>query len=296
MTIMSVGTHTIGTFLAAMLLAASASVSPAGETIRVAGSTTVKPILDEAASRYRKDHPDVEIIIGAGGSERGIERVGNGEVQIGMSSKAIKPEDKQRYPDLNCVTIGHDGIALIVHAANPVRRVTSQQVRDVFTGRIANWRQLGGDDSPIVLVSTNENHGTFQVFCEHFGLEGSKVGRGPLVFKAKGAPTHVSPTVRLVDGTKPVLAELLTRQNGISYVSLGAVLRLHEEGTPLQVLELDGVQPTLVTVRGGTYTLQRPLVLMTNGLPRGPVKDFLDYVVGPEGQALVQALGFIPVR
>ncbi len=279
------------------LIGTSALVCSAAP-IRIAGSSTVHPIVEQAVKVYQETHPEARFIVGAGGSSRGIQRVGDGEVELGMASRALKDKEKTKYPQLEPCQIARDGIVIIVHATNPVQQITRQQVRDIFTGKITNWRELGGDDAPINVVSTNQRHGTFGAFNEHFDLEaraeGTEGSTQYLFFKETEEPAYSSHQVQAVDGNKPVLAAVVTKPNGVSYASLGSALRVIERGVPVKMLSLDGVAPSEAAVLDGSYPVQRPLILLTNGKPEGEVKDFLGFLLGPKGQAIVEAMDCIP--
>jgi phosphate transport system substrate-binding protein len=259
--------------------------------LSIAGSSTVQPIVTRAAKQYQEQRPEVRIVVGGGGSSHGIQAVAHGDVQAGMASRALKPSERDQWPALRPTRIGLAGVALVVHASSPVRGMTSAQVRDVFTGKIANWRQLGGPDASIVLITTNERHGTFDAFCEYFDLEARPEGQQrQTFFRLKGTEESSGRGATLVDGNGPALAAVVTKPHAVSYASLGAALRVIAQGGPVKMLPLDGVTPTEQAVRDGTYRLQRPLLMITRGEPAGEVARFLAYLSGPEGQQIVREM------
>jgi phosphate transport system substrate-binding protein len=264
--------------------------------LNIAGSTTVKPIVDKAAEAYQKLHPETQFAVGAGGSGQGIKLAGSGEVQIGMSSRDLKSEEKTQYPNLNSVKIGLDGIAIVVNAANPVKQITAQQVVDVYTGKITNWKDLGGQDAPITLISVNKKHGTLDGFAENFKLEtkcdGNEAGV-PMYFKTKGTGDYSATSATTVDGNKSVLAAIVTQPNAIAFASLGAVQVLAAKGAAVKALDLDGVTATEANVVDGKYTFQRTLYVLTNGAPTGDIDSFVKFLTSNEGQAIVKSLDFI---
>lgn len=264
------------------------------QQITIAGSSTVKPVVDEAVKLYGKSHPDLKFVVGAGGSGQGIKAVAKGEVQIGMSSRDLRDAEKAESPDLVATRIGLDGIALVVHKNNAVKSITTQQVVDVFTGKIKNWKELGGADADIVLVAPNSKHGTYEAFVEHFKMEGKDEG-GTICFKPKGSDT-TGPAVKSVDGNNAALAAVMTQPHALAFASLGTAAGLVARGSPIRLLDLDGVAGTEENVLSGSYKLQRPLLVLTKGEPTGPVKAFIDFLTGAEGQQIVKTLGFIPVR
>ena len=237
------------------------------EQITVAGSTTVKPIVDKAVLEYQKTHADIQFAVGAGGTGQGVKLAGGGEVQIGMASRTLKPEEKAAFPDLVAKKIGLDGIALVVHGENPVKQITTQQAKDVFTGKITNWKELGGNDAPIELISPNEKHGTFDGFREHFGLEFKSDG-STVHFKNKGDAAFSTTGAAAVDGNKPALAAVVMQPNGLGYVSLGAAAEISAKGAPVKMLDLDLVTPSEANVLNGKYCATAGIVPVDQGVRR----------------------------
>ena len=235
------------------------------------GSTTVKPVVDKAVPEYQKTHADIQFAVGAGGTGQGVKLAGGGEVQIGMASATLKQEEKATFPDLVAKKIGLDGIAIVVHGDNPVKHITTQQVKDLFTGKISNWK-LGGNDAPIELISANEKHGTFDGFREHFGLE-FKADANTIHFRNKGEAAYAAIGAVSVDGNKVVLAAIVTQPNGLGYASLGTAAEMAAEGAPVKMLDLDGVTPSEANVLNGTYSLQRGLFLLTKGAPKARLRN-----------------------
>jgi phosphate transport system substrate-binding protein len=267
-----------------------------GDQISVAGSTTVKPIIDKAAEEYQKSHPGTQFAVGAGGSGQGIALAGKGEVQIGMSSRPLKDKEESEYPNLTSVKLGLDGIAIVVHGDNPVKQITTQQVVDIYTGKITNWKELGGQDAAIVLISLNRKHGTFDGFAEHFKLEANSEGADagpPVFFKTKEAAEFPKTGARTVDGNKAALAAVLTQPNGIAFASFGSTQALAAKGSPIKMLDLDGVAPTEANVVDGKYSFQRSLFVLTNGAPTGEVENFIKFLTSKEGQTIVNSLDYI---
>jgi phosphate transport system substrate-binding protein len=279
-------------------MAGMGSARPAyGQKVSIAGSTTVLPVVAVAIKEYRALHPDREFVLGGGGSGNGIKAAAAGAVQIGMSSRALKASETSA--GLVPVPIGYDGIVLVVHARNPLEGVSSQQVAAIYTGAIANWKELGGADAPIKVISTNERHGTFDGFREHFHLEarpeGQEGGGKYLSFRTIGG--QFGPVKALaLDGNEAVLASMMTKPNAFAYTSLGAALRVLAAGnTPVKMLKLDGRSPSVATVLDGTWPVIRPLLVLTLGSPQGEAKAFIDFLTSSEGQRIVERVGYIPL-
>jgi phosphate transport system substrate-binding protein len=287
--------------LAALAVIGVASIGPIdlvyGQKVSIGGSTTVLPIVAEAIKEYRPLHPGSEFVLGGGGSGNGIKAAAAGAVEIGMSSRALK--EKEKAGGLIPVTIGYDGIVLVVHARNPLQSVTSRQVADIYTGAITNWKELGGGDAPIKVISTNERHGTFDGFREHFHLEarpeGQEGGGKYLSFKKSGGEFGSVKALAL-DGNEAVLAAMMTKPNAFAYTSLGAALRVLAAGrAPVKMLDLDGRSPSVAAVLDGTWPVIRPLLVLTLGSPQGEAKAFIDFLTSSGGQQIVERVGYIPL-
>jgi phosphate transport system substrate-binding protein len=291
----------VSTLLLTIMLQAAADGKDDKREIRVAGSTTLAPILEEVGQKYQRHYPFVQFAVRGGGSTFGIAKVGRGEIQLGLSSRALTGGELHRYPDLRPVKIGIDGIALVVHSENPVAHISRRQVQDIFTGKTANWSVLGGRDAPIVPLSVGQRHGTFDVFCDYFSLAvrdtGNALDRGPtLYFGMKGTDDRSPSGVVVFDNTEKLLTAIAAEPNGVAYLSLGSASRAIERDSPLRILQLDGVAPTASSVRDGSYRLQRPLLVITKGPPDDVMDLFLHYLLSSAGQRIVEKLGCVSLR
>jgi phosphate transport system substrate-binding protein len=268
------------------------------DRIIIAGSTTVKPVVDQGVAIFRKLHPQVDAIVGAGGSGQGIRLVGTNTANIGMISRPLEAQEKERFPDLITYTIGLDGVAIVANQANAVRKLSTQQIQDIYTGKITNWKELGGSDREIVLITLNHNHGTSEVFANYFGLEAKESGVGislKATFRKKNETDYSSSTANVIEDHRQVLAQIITTPNAIGYVSIGQAMQVVQSGAHVRLLQLDDVEPTVANVQSGAYPFSRPLMLVTKGEAQGPIRDLIDFFSGPEGQAIVSKLDYIPV-
>jgi phosphate transport system substrate-binding protein len=266
-----------------------------GERITVAGSTTVKPIADMAAVQFKQKHPGVDLMVGAGGSGRGISLISQGAVSIGMSSRPLKPEEQAG--DLVIHKIGLDGVVLVANSSNPVTTLTRQQVQDIYTGKIANWKELGGADAPISLCALNSDHGTNEVFLNYFALEGNQSGTGSAMvttFRKAGEGAYSAIHAKTIADHRGVLADVMTNGTALGYVSIGQAMQVVSKGAQVRLLELDGVAPSLANVRSGAYTFSRPLLVIVKSDASKNVREFVDFLSGPEGQAIVSKMDYVP--
>ena len=241
-------------------------------TIRVSGGTAHIPVMKEAAERIMGSHPDVHISIAGGGSGVGIKQVGEGLVDIGNSGRTPSEEEVRKY-GLKMFKWAIDGVGVVVNPGNPVQSLTTAQLKDVFAGTVTNWRQLGGSDKGINLYTRDEASGTREVFWK------KALGQG-----------DITPTANVVPSNGAMKTAVANDPWGIGFVSVG-----HIDATVAPVT-LDGVLPTLDTIRQGTYKVARGLYSNTKGDPTGLVRKFIDYLFSPEGQQIAADKGFIKVK
>lgn len=245
--------------------------TPSNELI-VTGSTTILPIAEVAAEMYRTRFPEVDVLVSGVGSSAGIENVSTGTSDIGTSSRDLKPEEETL--GLVDTPIAYDAIAVIVHPSNPIGALTTQQVKDIFQGKITNWRDVGGEDRPIHIVNRDEASGTREAF--------SKI-------VMDGDPFY--PGAAVLPGTGQVRSVVADAAGGVGYISFGFV------NDSVKALSVDGVYPSEETVFSGEYPLQRTLHFFTKGAPSGLAKRYTEYVLSGEVQdTVVREAGFIPMR
>ncbi len=260
----------------AMILGFMASTVSAGNIV-IKGSTTVLPIAQKVAEAYMKQNPDVKISISGGGSGNGIKALIDGSTDIADSSRFIKSKEvklaveKGRYPVP--FAVAYDCIVPVVHPSNYLSNITMAQLKDIYMGKIKNWKEIGGPDRKIVVISRDTSSGTYEVWH-------SKVLKKKRVFP--GALLQAS------NGT--VVQAVSKNKNAIGYIGLGYLDRT------VKRLTVNGVKGSEVTTLNGTYPISRPLYMFTGGWPNGDTLKFLNYVIHPEkGQRLISQIGFVPL-
>jgi phosphate transport system substrate-binding protein len=244
--------------------------------LKLSGSTTVLPIAQKAADAYMADHAMTDIQIASGGSSVGVQAIGEKTVDIGMSSRDLKAEEKTKYPDLVETIIANDGIAIIVNPANTVSGLTLDQIKAIYNGSVTNWKTVGGPDQTIVVVGRDSASGTREFFSES-------------VMKK----TNYTSTMLEKNSNGAVKQTITQTPGAIGYVGIGYVdkdvkaVPVIVNGTP--------VQATIGTVIGKTYPISRPLLMITQGPPAGLAKSYIDFILSPAGQKIVTEEGFVPL-
>jgi phosphate transport system substrate-binding protein len=266
----------------------SARAEQAALSIQNTGSDTLVNLALAWAEAYMKVHPEVRISVTGGGSGTGIASLLNGTIQIANASREMSKEEIAEAAAKGFTpvrfTVALDAIAVVVNPENPVRQLTLRQVSDVYTGKLPRWSQVGGKDRPIVLLSRESNSGTYVYFLEQVLRLGDN--RSKALF---------SPETLLMPSSEGISVEVRQNPNAIGYDGLGYVTADQR----LVAIAADdtgpAVLPSAATVSNGTYAVSRPLFMYTAGEPGGPVKAYLDWVVG-DGQSLVAGLGFVPLK
>jgi len=253
------------------------------------GSDTLVNLALAWAEAYREVNPDLLIAVTGGGSGTGIASLINGTVDIANVSRHIK-EDEIAAADANGIEpvefiVAIDALAIAVHPSNPVDKLTIDQLSDIFTGRIANWKEVGGFDAPIVLLSRESNSGTHVYFLEEVVRKGDP-----------DAKDIFAPETLLMPSSVGITSELRRNPNAIGYDGLGYVDPAHEKLIAIaQDASSPYIMPTIATGMDGTYPIARPLYMYTAGQPTAAVAEYLNWIQGPQGQQIVAALGFVPL-
>lgn len=247
-------------------------------TLTIKGSTTVVPVAQAAAEAYMALHSGVDIAVSGGGSSVGVTAAADGTADIGMASRDLKTSEKTDHPDLQQHVIAMDGLAVIVHKDNPVGALTLDQIKDIYTGSITNWKDVGGEDRSIVVMVRDSASGTGEFFWE-FVLKKEEVVAGALEKNSNGA-MHSS---------------ISTTQGGIGYVGLG-FLDEDVKALPIHTDEYGNIEPSVRNVLLAKYPIARNLNFITKGDPTGLQKNFIDFVLSEAGQAIVEGLDFVPLK
>jgi phosphate transport system substrate-binding protein len=264
--------------LAGLAVMAVAAATNAGEAnkIVVDGSTTVGPIAKAFAEYYMDKHPDVNITVSESGSGNGAKSLINAACDVATMSRPMKNSEIKAARDAGVLPIEHiiamDGIAVVVHPSNPLANITIEQLRDIYTGKIRNWKALGGPDQPIVVISRDTNSGTYETF-ETLVMNREKLGE----------------KVEYVGSNGAVRQRVMSTPAAIGYVGLAFT-----DG--VKALTVNGVEASAQTVANNKYPISRPLYMYTNGRPKQgtPLCDFVNLSATPEGRKIIEEKGFVP--
>ncbi|SCG86354.1 phosphate ABC transporter substrate-binding protein [Methanobacterium congolense] len=254
-----------------LIVAAGAYMALGGggqQKITIAGSTSVQPVAEKLAAAYMKEHPNVKINVQGGGSGVGIKNVAQGVINIGTSSKSLSANESS---GLKQYTIGHDGIVIAVNKNNTVTNLNYSQLKGIFSGNITNWNAVGGSSATIDVITREEGSGTRTSF-EDLVMNKTKIKSSAIVQSS----------------TEAVKQSIVGDPNAVGFISLANL------DSTVKAVKVNGVSPSEATVADGSYQLQRPFIFLTKGEPTGTVKDFIDWVMGPEGQAIVKAEKVVP--
>ncbi len=249
----------------------------ADQKISITGSTTVLPLAQKTAEVYMKRNPGAKISVAGTGSGDGIKAIMDGTADIGNSSREMKDKEKEAAKAKGINPVGHvvayDCIVPVVNPANKVADLTMAQLKGIYHGEVKRWKEVGGDDKPVVVISRDSSSGTFEVWNE-------KVLAGD----------RVRPDAQLQASNGAVAQAVAGNKYAIGYVGIGYL------NPKLKALKVGGKEASAAAARDKSYPITRDLFMFTAGEPKGGAKAFLDFVKGPEGQRIVQSEGFVPIQ
>lgn len=251
--------------------------------VTIKGSDTMVHLVSSWAEKYMALNPDAEISVTGGGSGTGIAAILNNTTDIAASSRSIKEKEstlaESKGIGFTRTVIAKDGIAVIVNIANEISALSLESLRLIFTGEVTNWKQVGGADKEIVVLSRESNSGT-HVFFQKLVLRKDDYTQGALLM-----PSSSSLTQTVNDN-----------ENAIGYVGLGYADNAGDNVKTLSIITPDGnVIPSEETVKSGEYPIARPLLFYVNANANGKVKAFIDYCLSEEGQKIVSEIGYVPI-
>lgn len=244
-------------------------------SITIEGSDTIVNLSQALAEDFMTANPEVMITVKGGGSGAGIAALLNGTVDFANASRNVKDEEIEEAGKLDVSpvenTIALDGIAVIVNLDNPVKELTTEQIGQIYRGEVTNWSQVGGPNTPIVLLGRDTSSGTYEYFFE----------------AVVGEDSQYSKEMRNLQSSQAIVDEVAKTAGAIGYVGMGYL------DPKIHSLTVDGVEGSVENVKAGTYPLSRGLYMVSNGAPEGLGAAFLEWIMGAEGQAIVADEGFV---
>ncbi|MCL2144793.1 MAG: phosphate ABC transporter substrate-binding protein [Endomicrobia bacterium] len=258
-------------------------------SIQIKGSDTIVNLIQVWAERFAEMNPLFNIGVTGGGSGTGFAALINGTCDIAMSSREIEEKEKAMAESKNVNPVEHmvglDGLAILINKNNPVDKLTLEQLRDIFMAKITNWKEVGGEDRKIVILSRESNSGTHMFFKEHV-----------LRHDDKKSKEEFAPRALLMPSSQAIYDEVYQNPNALGYVGMGFV----NDRVKAVSVAIDGdspyIYPNSENVMSGQYPISRPLYLYTNGQPLNLIKMFIDYALSEEGQKIVLETDFVPIN
>lgn len=275
-------------FLAAFL-AANTACAAKGSSLQIKGSDTMVNLVQAWAEEFMAKNPSTFIAVTGGGSGTGLAALISGTCDLAMSSREIKEKERElaRQKGIEPLEfkVALDGLAVVVNQKNPVSQLTLGELAGIFTGRITNWKEVGGEDAKIVVLSREVNSGTHVYFKEHILRKGDT-----------GSKEEFSPEALLLPSSQAIADEVLQNTAAIGYYGMGYIGRDHKALSIAKDKNSTYIYPTIENVVSGAYPISRPLFIYTNHEPKSDIKQFMDYILSGEGQAVVSQQDFVPIK
>ncbi len=253
------------------------------DSIQIKGSDTMVNLGQAWAEKFMEENPNTSIAVTGGGSGTGISSLINGTCDIAETSREMEQKEidqaKQKGIDPKKITVALDGLAVVVNPKNPVSNLTMQELKDIFTGKITNWNQVGGKDGKITILSREVNSGTHVYFKEHVLNK-----------------TEFATTALMLPSSQAIADEITGNPNAIGYYGMGYISPEQKAIKVAKDKESPYIEPTIDNVKNGSYPISRPLFMCTKGEPTGIIKSFIDFVLSAEGQKIVTEIDFVPVK
>jgi phosphate transport system substrate-binding protein len=271
------------------MFATSTSAASAKNSMQIKGSDTMVNLAQAWAEKYNELNPAEFVAVTGGGSGTGFSSLISGTCDIAMSSRNIKEKEialaKQKGINPNEIKVALDGLTVVVNPKNPVSKLTIGQLAGIFTGRISNWKEVGGKDEKIVILSREINSGTHVYFKEHV-----------LRKNDPNSKEEFAPSALMLSSSQAIADEVAQNSNAIGYYGMGYISNKQK---PIMVAKDEKSEyeaSTIENVVNGKYPISRPLFLYTNDQPQGLVKKFVDFCLSEEGQDIVLKTDFVPIK
>ena len=257
--------------------------------MQIKGSDTIVNLVQVWAEKFSQINDGTNVGVTGGGTGTGFAALLNNTCDIAMASRQVEENEinlaKKQNITYKEFIVGLDGLAVLVNKNNPINDITIDQLRDIFMAKITNWKEIGGEDRPIVLLSRESNSGT-HMFCKETVIRLNDIN----------SKDEFSPKALLMPSSQAIVDEIYQNPNAIGYAGIGF---MNDQTKAISVAAQNSIEyfyPTIENVMYGRYPISRPLYLYTNGEPEGIVKDFIDYALSEEGQKVVVETAFVPIK
>ncbi len=275
--------------VAVLAMSGCSRQSQQANSIQIKGSDTMVNLGQAWAEAFMQANPKVSVAVTGGGSGTGIAALLSKTCDIAELSRELKPEEiamaKEKGFEPKQITVAMDGLAVVVHPANPVSQLTMDQLAAIFSGAVTNWQEVGGTNLSIVVLSREVNSGTHVYFKEHV-LRGSN----------KDSQAEFAANALMLSSSQAIADEVAQNTGAIGYYGMGYISAKEKALAIAKDANSPFVRPTIENVIDKTYPISRPLLMVTRGQPLGLVAEFLNFVLGPEGQKIVAKIDFVPVN
>jgi phosphate transport system substrate-binding protein len=275
--------------LIAIISATSAFAAKDKNSIQIKGSDTMVNLGQAWAEKYMEKNPSDFVAVTGGGSGTGLSSLISGTCDIAMSSRNIKEKEialaRKKGINPNEIKVALDGLAVVANPKNPIDKLTMDQLAGIFTGRIANWKELGGKDEKIVILSREVNSGTHVYFKEHV-----------LRKMDPNSKEEFAPGALMLSSSQAIADEVASNSAAIGYYGMGYISSKQKPVAIEKYGASSFVAPSIENVLNGSYPISRPLFIYTNGTPAGLTKKFIDFMLSEEGQDLVLVTDFVPIN
>ena len=275
--------------LTVLMFTVSAFAGGGKNSIQIKGSDTMVNLAQAWAEKYMQENPGDFVAVTGGGSGTGLSSLISATCDIAMSSRNIKDKEitlaKQKGINPSEIKVALDGLAVVVNPANPVSKLTLDQLAGIFTGSISNWKEVGGKDEKIIILSREVNSGTHVYFKEHVLRKGKADGK-----------EEFAPGALLLSSSQAIADEVAGNSSAVGYYGMGYISNKQKAISVAKDDKSEYINSTLDNVLSGKYPISRPLFLYTNGEPQGLIRKFIDYTLSKEGQDIVVKTDFVPVK
>jgi phosphate transport system substrate-binding protein len=276
-------------WLGLLLLLGCSRQNRQANSIQIKGSDTMVNLGQAWAEAFMKANPKVSVAVTGGGSGTGIASLLSNTCEIAELSRELKPEEiamaKQKGFEPKQIIVALDGLAVVVHLANPLSQLTLDQLAAIFSGSVSNWKEVGGADLTIVVLSREVNSGTHVYFKEHVLRRGRKESQ-----------VEFAANALMLSSSQAIADEVAQNPGAIGYFGMGYISAKEKALAIAKSADSPYIQPTIENVVSNAYPISRPLLMVTRGKPKGVVADFINFVLSVEGQQLVAKIDFVPVK